>query len=127
MDRKHRYNDKQWYEITHADCVETARALGLQFDERRSGNDAIRIADFHGGLFIWRSGKGWYQHSTEEKGKAVDLVMKIQGCDYAHALNFISDNVLHNPSYDIDREMRRRTIEEKKADRKRRVCSARTN
>ena len=90
---KGRYSDEQWRTITTADCVAVARALGLEFDEKRSDAKAIHVKD-NGGLYVWRDGSGWYQHSSGERGHAVELVQKFTGLNYRETLDFIADNVL---------------------------------
>lgn len=94
--KKGRYSEDEWKAITNADCVVVARALGFEFDEKRSDRNAIRIKD-QSGLFVFRNGKGWYCHSTGEKGNAVELVKRTFGYgdkEYRKALDFIADNVL---------------------------------
>ena len=88
-----RYSDEEWRAITSADCIRTAQALGLEFDEKRSDAKAIHIKGY-GGLYVWRSGNGWYQHSSGEYGHAVELVQKFTDMSYREALDFINDNVL---------------------------------
>lgn len=88
-----KYSEDEWKAITNADCVAVARSLGLEFDEKRSDRNALRIKD-QGGLFVFRNGKSWYCHSTGVAGRAVDLVECTLGCNYREALNYISDNVL---------------------------------
>lgn len=90
---KGRYSDEQWRSITTADCVAVAQALGFEFDEKRSDAKAIRIKGY-GGLFVWRNGSGWYQHSSGEHGHAVELVQKFTGMNYRETLDFIADNIL---------------------------------
>lgn len=90
---KGRYSDEQWKEITSANCVQVAEALGLEFDEKRSDQKALHVKGY-GGLYVWRNGRSWYQHSSGEKGFAVDLVQKIAGLNYRESLDFIADNVL---------------------------------
>lgn len=91
--KKGKYSEEDWKAITNANCVDLARALGFEFDEKRSDRNAIRVKD-QGGLFIWRNGKGWYCHSTGEKGHAIDLVQRTIGCNYREAMDFIADNLL---------------------------------
>lgn len=103
-EKAHKYSYEQWKEITNADCIEVARSLGFQFDEKRSDKTALRIKD-NGGLFVWRDGSGWYQHSTGEKGRAVDLVMKSNNCEYKEAMDYIFGNVLCKSSYELERHV----------------------
>ena len=91
--KRGKYSEEEWKAITNADCTEVARALGYEFDEKRSDRNALRVKD-QGGLFVWRNGSGWYCHSTGEKGHAVDLVRRTLGCEYREALDFIADNLL---------------------------------
>lgn len=93
-----KYSDEDWKAITNADCVEVARALGFEFDEKRSDRDALRVKD-QSGLFVWRNGRGWYCFSTGESGHAVDLVQRTLSCKYREALDFIADNILVNTDH----------------------------
>ncbi len=111
--KRGKYSDEEWKAITNADCVEVARALGYEFDEKRSDKDAIRVKD-QGGLFVFRNGKGWICFSTGEKGHAVDLVKRALGYtdkEYKKALDFIADNVLVQISspYTYNKEYSRST------------------
>lgn len=99
-----KYTNEQWREITNADCVEVARALGYEFDEKRSDKNALRIKD-NAGLFVFRNGKGWYQHSTGAKGFATDLVMYSTGCNYKEAMDYIFKNVLGRSDYELNRQL----------------------
>ncbi len=93
-----KYPEEVWKTIIYADCVQVARALGFEFNEKRSGRDALRVKD-QGGLFVWRNGSGWYCFSTGESGHAVDLVQRTLSCKYREALDFIADNVLANTEH----------------------------
>lgn len=88
-----KYSEEQWKAITGTSCVDVAKALGMEFDEKRSDKSALRVAN-SGGLFIFRDGKGWYCHSTGEKGGCIDLVMRERSCNYKDALDFVIDTVL---------------------------------
>ncbi len=101
MNSGYKYTEEQWKAITNADCIETAKALGYEFDEKRSDKSALRIKE-NGGLFVWKSGKGFYQHSTGDKGRAIELVMKANGCNYISAMDFIFSNVLRRSDYEIN-------------------------
>lgn len=91
---KHKYSDEAWQAITKVSCVDVALALGYQIDEKRSDNNALHMAD-SGGLYVWRNGQGFFRHSTETKGNAVQLVQEELNCKYVEALDFINDNVLN--------------------------------
>jgi hypothetical protein len=88
-----RYSDEAWKEITNVSCVDVAMALGYTVDEKRSDRNALHMAD-SGGLFVWRNGQGYYRHTTETKGNAVQLVQEEKNCSYKQALDFINENVL---------------------------------
>lgn len=105
MNNGYKYTEEQWKQITNADCIETAKALGYEFDEKRSDRDALRIKD-NAGLFVWRNGSGYYQHSTGAKGHAVDLVMMANNCGYKQAMDYIFSNVLGRSDYEINRQER---------------------
>lgn len=103
MGKGYKYTAEQWKEITNADCVEVARALGYEFDEKRSDKNSLHIKD-HSGLFVWRNGKGWYQHSTGAQGYATDLVMFAKGCNYKQAMEYIFSNVLGRSDYEVNKQ-----------------------
>ena len=103
MGRGYKYTAEQWKDITNADCVEVARALGYEFDEKRSDKNSLHIKE-HSGLFVWRNGKGWYQHSTGAQGYAIDLVMFAKGCSYKQAMEYIFSNVLGRSDYEVNKQ-----------------------
>ena len=95
----YKYTEEEWHNITNANCVDVALALGYQIDEKRSDKKALHIKN-NGGLYVWRDGTGWYQHSTNERGNAVDLVQRTLCCGYKPALDYINDNILkHERTY----------------------------
>ncbi|MCM1062763.1 MAG: DUF3991 and toprim domain-containing protein, partial [Eubacterium sp.] len=104
MGKGYKYNNEQWRAITNADCVEVARALGYEFDEKRSDKTSLRIKD-NGGMFVLRNGKGWCQHSTGAQGHAVDLVMYSTNRNYKEAMEFIFENVLGRSDYELNRQV----------------------
>ena len=87
------YSEEQWHDITNASCIDAALSLGYEIDEKHSDKKALKIKN-NGGLYVWRDGTGWYQHSTNERGRVVELVTKTLGCNYKQALDYIYDNIL---------------------------------
>lgn len=90
---KHKFNDAAWQAITNASCVDTALALGLNFSEEKSDRKSLHVPGY-GGLFVFRDGKGFYNHSDETSGNAPKLVQYVIGCKYGESLEWINDNVL---------------------------------
>lgn len=96
-----KYTEEQWHDITNANCIDVAARLGYEFDDKRSDSKSLHIAN-NGGLFVWRDGTGWYQHSTSMRGHAVELVQDTLACSYAKALDWIYENVLGKPPVHIE-------------------------
>lgn len=55
--------------------VDLAQQYGY---ELKAEHDVFNVKGF-GGLYIWRNGLGWYQHSTQERGNNVDFLIKFCG------------------------------------------------
>lgn len=89
-----RYTEEQWNILTNANAVDVALSLGLKIDEKGSDRNAYHIEGY-GGLFIWKSGSGFYHVSENAKGNAPQLVQHILKCSYRDALDYINDNLMH--------------------------------
>ncbi|MDR1754376.1 MAG: DUF3991 and toprim domain-containing protein [Eubacterium sp.] len=111
-----KYSDDQWKNITNVNCVDTALALGFAIDENNTDKKAFHLKDSDG-LYVWKSGSGFYQFTTGDKGRAIDLVMKVLDLNHGKALDWINDNVLNGKFTEHQRRLSNQKYEEpKKAD-----------
>lgn len=113
--QRYKYSKEDYYQLTNADCISVALALGMQIDEgKQTTSKATHIKD-SGGLYIFPN-NNWYRHSDGAKGFPVDLVMDVLGCNRDDALDFIARNVVNGVQQQTYTPPFRSNSEEKKVE-----------
>ena len=88
-----KYPEDVYRQILDTSCVDVAMKLGLKIDEEYKSKDTFKVKGY-GGLFLWQNGRGWFNHSENEKGGVLDLVKKELNCTFRQSLDFVHDHVL---------------------------------
>lgn len=59
---QYKYSRDDYYRLTNAPCLDVAKALGMEINERESDRKSWKIKGEQG-LCIYREGNGWYRFS----------------------------------------------------------------
>ena len=94
---QYKYSRDDYYRLTNAPCLDVARALGMEINERESDRKSWKIKGEQG-LCIYREGNNWYRFSDGRHGFSIDLVIDKLGCSREQALDFIAKNVVNGVS-----------------------------
>lgn len=70
---QYKYSRDDYYRLTNAPCLDVAKALGMEINERESDRKSWKIKGEQG-LCIYREGNGWYRFSDGRHGFPIDLV-----------------------------------------------------
>lgn len=98
---QYKYSRDDYYRLTNAPCLDVAKALGMEINERESDRKSWKIKGEQG-LCIYRDGNNWYRFSDGKHGFPVDLVEDRLGCSREQALDFIARYVVNGVSEQVN-------------------------
>lgn len=98
---QYKYSRDDYYRLTNASCLDVARALGMEINEKESDRKSWKIKGEQG-LCIYREGNGWYRFSDGQHGFPIDLVKDKLCCSTEQALDFIARYVVNGVSEQVN-------------------------
>ena len=98
---QYKYSRDDYYRLTNAPCLDVAKALGMEINERESDRKSWKIKGEQG-LCIYREGNGWYRFSDGRHGFPIDLVKDKLCCSTEQALDFIARYVVNGVSEQVN-------------------------
>lgn len=98
---QYKYSRDDYYRLTNAPCLDVARALGMEINERESDRKSWKIKGEQG-LCIYREENGWYRFSDGRHGFPIDLVKDKLSCSTEQALDFIARYVVNGVSEQVN-------------------------
>lgn len=100
---QYKYSRDDYYRLTNAPCLDVARALGMEINEKESDRKSWKIKGEQG-LCIYREGNGWYRFSDGRHGFPIETAYFYLYCDMvSHLKTFFFRKFLFRTLYGRNR------------------------